>query len=306
MVKQTAPTKGKERVITIQPPSGPRPSKIKRYVESTGGPVSITVKPKTITAVKPITVKKRGRPPKKVEASSSPPTDQPKPKPKPKALTGDIKKKWVNFAKKFKKEMKNKGDTDEEITTFAKYYHDLILNSSDQEKTLEEIIQGHTTDDTFIPLYNPQQDQPMEDIVEDKPEQFDVKKYEHENRVNKIIEKEPTLTTEQATHIANVFKIIEKDPTLKADIRRTVTEELAKGNINTDQFKVYDEEIKELIDKNASPEAVRVKKTPKPRAKKSAQADKPIIQGDIEMNSKLPKGKPLKGKEKKKEKVVVL
>ena len=181
MVKQTAPTKGKERVITIQPPSGPRPSKIKRYVESTGGPVSITVKPKTtVDKQKSMTVKKRGRPPKKVEASSSssssPPTDQPKPKPKPKALTGDIKKKWVNFAKKFKKEMKNKGDTDEEITTFAKYYHDLILNSSDQEKTLEEIIQGHTTDDAFIPLYNPQQDQPMEDIVEDKPEQFDVKK----------------------------------------------------------------------------------------------------------------------------------
>ena len=307
MVKQT---KGKERV-TIQPPSGPRPSKIKKYVESTGGPVSVTVKPKATKADKSKTtiVKKRGRPPKKEETStitttsSSSTIDQPKLKEK--ELKGDVKKKWVSFGKKFKKEMKNKGDTDEEIKTMAKYYHDLILNSSDQEKTLEEIIQNYN--DIYIPLYTKQEDENIDGVMdEDKEEKFDEKKFKHETRLEKIIKKEPTLTTEQADHIAKVFDIIEKDPKLKADIRRTITEEVAKGTMKPDQFKVYDEELKMLDTKDATPEAIRQKKTPKPRAKKSMQSDKAIVPMDIETNPKLPKGPPLKGKEKKIKKVVVL
>ena len=299
MVKQT---KGKERVTIIQPPSGPRPSKIKKYVESTGGPVSVTVKPKS-----PTTVKKRGRPPKKIKtstitttsSSSSPIIDQPKLKPK--ELTGDIKKKWVSFARKFKKEMKKKGDTEEEIKTFAKYYHDLILNSSDQEKTLEEIIQNY--EDVYIPTYSAEADHTMEDIIE--PETFDVKKFEHQNKINKIITKEPKLTTEQAEHIASVFNIIEKDPKLKSDIRRTITEELAKGTMKPEQFKVYDDELK-VLDTIEAPTSTREKRKPKPRAKKSAQTDTPVVPMDIEITSKLPKGKSKKDNQKKKDKIVVL
>ena len=73
-----------------------------------------------------------------------------------------------------------------------------------------------------------------------------------------------------------------------------------------DQFKVYDDELKMLDTKDASPEAVRGKRTAKTRAKKSVQSDKAIVQMDVETTSKLPKGPPLKGKEKKIKKVVVL
>jgi len=118
-------------------------------------------------------------------------------------------------------------------------------------------------------------------------------------------EKEPKISQSQLQHIKEVVKILEKHPALKNDIRRTITEELTKGYINHEQFKEYNTAIEEVQAKEA-PASIRAKKTPKPRAKKSAQSDKAIIPMDIDTTSKLPKGKSKKDNQKKKEKVVVL
>ena len=117
--------------------------------------------------------------------------------------------------------------------------------------------------------------------------------------------KEPKLSPAQIQHIKDVVKILEKDPKLKSDIKRTITEELTKGYINPEQFKQYSQELENVAIANEAPVAVReTKKTPKPRAKKSAQSDKAILPMEIETN--IQKGKPKKSTRQKKEKVVVL
>ena len=45
--------------------------------------------------------------------------------------------------------------------------------------------------------------------------------------------KEPKLSQAQMQHIKEVVKILEKNPALKNDIKRTITEELTKGSIQT-------------------------------------------------------------------------
>ena len=116
---------------------------------------------------------------------------------------------------------------------------------------------------------------------------------------------EPKISQSQLQHIKEVIAILEKHPALKEDIRRTITEELTKGYINPEQFKEYKQAIEAVSIKEAPP-AVRARKTPKPRAKKSAQSDIAIIPMDIESSSKLPKGKEIKNNQKKKPKIVTL
>ena len=116
---------------------------------------------------------------------------------------------------------------------------------------------------------------------------------------------EPKISQSQLQHIKEVVTILEKHPALKEDIRRTITEELTKGYINPEQFKEYKQAIEAVSIKEAPP-AVRARKTPKPRAKKSAQSDIAIIPMDIESSSKLPKGKEIKNNQKKKPKIVTL
>ena len=116
---------------------------------------------------------------------------------------------------------------------------------------------------------------------------------------------EPKISQSQLQHFKEVIAILEKHPALKEDIRRTITEELTKGYINPEQFKEYKQAIEAVSIKEAPP-AVRARKTPKPRAKKSAQSDKAIIPMDIESSSKLPKGKETKNNQKKKPKIVTL
>ena len=117
--------------------------------------------------------------------------------------------------------------------------------------------------------------------------------------------KEPKISQSQLDHIKEVVEILKKHPKLKDDIRRTITEELTKGYINPEQFKEYNQAI-ELENIKEAPPAIRVKKVPKPKGKKSAQTDKAIIPMDIEISSKLPKGKPIKNNQKKKPKIVTL
>ena len=114
-----------------------------------------------------------------------------------------------------------------------------------------------------------------------------------------VVEKEPDLTDSQLKHIADVVKIMEKEPKLKSEIKRTITEELAKGYINPAQFKRYNQEIENLNTIQEAPQAIRAKKTPKPRAKKSVQSDKAILPIDIGTTSKLPKGKAINDNKKK-------
>ena len=118
---------------------------------------------------------------------------------------------------------------------------------------------------------------------------------------------EPILSKSQLKHINDVVKIMEKEPKLKADIKRTITEELTKGYINKDQFKKYNEEIEKVNIMMETPEAIRGKRTiKKQRAKKSKQVDTPIVQMDIESSPKIPKGKTIKDNQKKKQKIVTL
>lgn len=114
-----------------------------------------------------------------------------------------------------------------------------------------------------------------------------------------------SLTSSQIKHIEEVVKILEKEPKLKSDIKRTITEELTKGYIKPDQYKKYNQEIERVQIEKEAPIAVRG--TRKPRAKKSAQADTPLVPMDIEtIENKVPKGKPMKDGQKKKPKVVTL
>ena len=117
---------------------------------------------------------------------------------------------------------------------------------------------------------------------------------------------QPKLNESQLKHIKEVVEIMEKEPKLKADIKRTIVEELAKGYINPEQFKRYSQELDNLNTKQETPQTIRAKKTPKPRAKKSQQADIPIIPMDIGTSSKIPKGKSKKDNQKKKTKIVTL
>ena len=151
----------------------------------------------------------------------------------------------------------------------------------------------------------------QKDTIEESicvPSEFEDRSIPSEARdqimIDEIIE-EPKLSESQLKHIKDVVKILEKQPALKNDIRRTIVEELTKGYINPDQFKEYNQAIEEAGIKEAPP-AVRARKTPKPRAKKSQQTDKAIIPMDIEQTSKLPKGKEIKNTQKKKIKIVTL
>ena len=68
------------------------------------------------------------------------------------------------------------------------------------------------------------------------------------------------------------MKMLEKDPKRRADIKRTITEEVTKGSINPDQFDKCNQEIERVQIEKEVPEAIRGKrKKAKPRAKKSAQ-----------------------------------
>jgi len=119
---------------------------------------------------------------------------------------------------------------------------------------------------------------------------------------DEIIE-EPKLSTSQLKQIMDVIKILEEQPALKNDIRRTIVEELKKGYMKPEQFKEYNQAIEEAGIKEA-PSAVRARKTPKPRAKKSKQADIYILPTELEHISKLPKGKEIKNIKKRKLKIV--
>ena len=143
-------------------------------------------------------------------------------------------------------------------------------------------------------------------ISESTPSYMSVPTEARDMQVDRDPKEEPKLSPSQLQHIEGVVKILEKDPKLKNDIKRTITEELTKGYINPDQFKHYNQELERITIEKEVPEAIRGKRKAKPRAKKSAQADTPIIPMDIEQPSKLPKGKNKKDTQKKKPKIVTL
>ena len=126
------------------------------------------------------------------------------------------------------------------------------------------------------------------------------------------VDEEPKLSDGQIKHIEDVVKILENEPKLKNDIKRTIVEELTKGYINPEQFKHYSQEIEKAQIKNEAPEAIRGKKSAKPKAKKSAQPNKEKKM-DIDITTSKqtktkpkPKPKPKKTTQKQKPKVVTL
>ena len=106
----------------------------------------------------------------------------------------------------------------------------------------------------------------------------------------------------QVTHMKNILKLLKKHPEVKSDINKTLLEMFTKAKIKPEQYEI----LKQHIDTKEQPQTIRIKKAPKPRAKKSAQTDKALIPMDIETSSKLPKGKAIKNNQKKKPKIVTL
>ena len=100
----------------------------------------------------------------------------------------------------------------------------------------------------------------------------------------------------------NIVKLMNKHPDVKSEINKTLLEMYTKAKIKPEQYDI----LKQHIDTKEQPQSIRVKKEPKPRAKKSAQTDKAIIPMEIETISKLPKGKNIKDNQKKKPKIVTL
>ena len=120
--------------------------------------------------------------------------------------------------------MKEQGQTDDEIKSFAKFYYQSIARSPNQDDALDEFINNFKHMYPFESRIVPQvvapesQESSIEDVMEeDKPE-------------------EQKLSERQLKHISEVVKIIEKEPKLKEDIKRTMTEELTKGTINPAEF----------------------------------------------------------------------
>ena len=104
------------------------------------------------------------------------------------------------------------------------------------------------------------------------------------------------------THMKNIVKLMNKHPDVKSEINKTLLEMYTKAKIKPEQYEI----LRQHIDTKEQPQTIRVKKEPKPRAKKSAQTDKAIIPMEIETISKLPKGKNIKDNQKKKPKIVTL
>ena len=104
------------------------------------------------------------------------------------------------------------------------------------------------------------------------------------------------LNKKQKQHIGEITKILKSQPELKKDIKKTITEELAKGNMNDEAFNEYNDEINKL----EVSEAIREEANDKKQRKKNKQSDKPINPISIEQT---PNMKTI-NKPKKKTKVV--
>ena len=259
--------------------SGPKSSKQKRKVPVLKGPSRS---------------KKIANPPKKIKETPTPKVHmifQPPFIPKGE-LEGETRKQWVKFMKEVKGWAKEQKLTDKEYKSFAEYYYKAIANSTNPEKTLNQFMKG------FKEMY-PFESQVIPDIPIDPVHRDDP--------VDDVIGVVQPLSEPQTIHIKGVMKMLEKDPKLRADIKRTITEELTKGSINPDQFDKYNQEIERVQIEKEVPEAIRgTRKTAKPRAKKSAQVETSNIPMDIDITSQLPKGKSKKDTQKKKDKIVVL
>ena len=175
-------------------------------------------------------------------------------------LTGEIKKRWLAFMKDYKKWALEQNLTGQDIKAFAKHYYKTIASASDQNVALDNFIKSFKTSYPFeshiIPDVNPEkQEATIEDLL-DK-------------------EKEEQLTEPQIKHIKGVIKVLKKEPKLKADIKRTITEELTKGTINPTQFKEYNNKIENAIIEAEAPIATRGES--KTKTKKDNQKKKPKV-----------------------------
>lgn len=175
-------------------------------------------------------------------------------------LKGEVKKKWVQFMKDYKKWALEQNLTGPDITAFAKHYYKTIASAPDQNKALDDFIKNFKSSYPFesriITEVNPEkQEATIEDLLDH--------------------EKEEQLTEPQIKHIQGVIKVLKKEPELKADIKRTITEELTKGTINPTQFKEYNNKIENAIIESEAPIAIRGELKVKP--KKDKQKKKPKV-----------------------------
>ena len=170
-------------------------------------------------------------------------------------LTGAVRKRWVAFMKDYKKLAKLRGETDDAITNFGQVNYRVVAFASDKQKALDDIIAkyGHRVS---TPSTHPEAQEPtIDSMVED--------------------EVEPKLTEPQQKHIKGVIEILKKQPKLKADIKRTITEELTKGSINPAQFHQYVQEIENVMIEKEAPLAIRGK-TKTPKIDKSKKKEKVV------------------------------
>ena len=238
---------------------------------------------------------------------------------KVKTLTGDVKQNWVQFMKIVKSWSHTKNIDTKNIYDFSRYYYKILTNSDRKQETLDtmmELFRRNMADKETLKDIIPIQVVPYEEQETANPESS-------EPKIEDIMDEDETQTVEQPPppavyssnvlsplqlkHIEEVVKIMQKEPKLKADIKRTITEELTKGYIKHDEFKKYNEEIEKLNITQDTPQTIRGKRTiKKPRAKKSKQVDIPIVPMEMDTLSKIPKGKSVKDNQKKKPKIVTL
>ena len=235
-----------------------------------------------------------------------------------KTLKGEVRKNWVEFMKIVKSWSHPKNIDPKNIYDFSQYYYKILTNANRKQETLDammELFRRNMADKETLKDIIPIQVVPYEEQETANPESS-------EPKIEDIMDEDETQTVQQPPppavyssnvlspvqlkHIEEVVKIMQKEPKLKADIKRTITEELTKGYIKPDEFQRYNEELEKLNITQDTPQTIREKRTKKPRAKKSKQVDTPIVQMDMDTLSKLPKGKSKKDNQKKKPKIVTL
>ena len=179
------------------------------------------------------------------------------------------------------------------FASFAKHYYTIVVNSDNKEETLDNMVSVFNTNrykktfDELIPIKVVAGEEEQQQITEPEitgPRIEDIMDEDEQPQPTQQPAKtqpQPqtqTLSQSQLKHIEEVVKIMEKDPKLKSDIKRTITEELAKGYLKPDEFIKYNTELEKLNIAQDTPITVRgTSKPPKGKTPKNTQKKKTKI-----------------------------
>ena len=212
---------------------------------------------------------------------------------KPINITGSIRKKWLDLMGDIKSWTIENKLPFAKFASFAKHYYTIVVNSDNKEETLDNMVSVFNTNrykktfDELIPIKVVAGEEEQQQITEPEitgPRIEDIMDEDEQPQPTQQPAKtqpQPqtqTLSQSQLKHIEEVVKIMEKDPKLKSDIKRTITEELAKGYLKPDEFIKYNTELEKLNIAQDTPITVRgTSKPPKGKTPKNTQKKKTKI-----------------------------